>query len=52
MVLGLTTLSLLILLVGQQVDSSQTLRLNELEDFESHGLNVLVHAANDLLTVH
>ena len=52
MILGPTLISLLIPFADQPVDSSQVLRLNDLEYFESRGLNVLVFSNwyNDLFS--
>lgn len=50
MLFGLTLFSLLALVPYQSPDSSQTLKLNDLEYFETRGLNVLVFSNwyNDL----
>jgi endoglucanase len=51
-ILGITLLSLLIPFAAQPVDSSRTLKLNELEYFETRGLNILVFSNwyNDLFS--
>ena len=52
MILGLTLLSFLIPFVDQPHDSSQALKLNDLEYFETRGLSVLVfsNSYNDLFS--
>lgn len=52
MLFGLTLFSLLVLVPDQSRDSSQALKLNDLEYFETRGLNVLVFSNwyNDLFS--
>ena len=52
MLFGLTLFSFLALVPGQSSDSSQVLKLNDLEYFETRGLNVLVFSNwyNDLFS--